>query len=93
MIAILILFEYISCQYRFPYVGSIKAKFRYRINIWQSTNRKFRKKYVEKDLEIVIKKCDLKQKLFHEHYCSEGHQETENLSVTLIDKAEDLGSL
>ena len=80
-----------KCQYRFPYVGSTKTKFRYRINNHKSTHRKFRKKYVEKDLAIV--KSELKQKLFHEHYCSEGHQGIENWSVTLIDQVEDLDSL
>ena len=44
-----------SIQYRFPYVGSTKAKFRYRINNYKSTHQKFRKKYVEKDLAVVIK--------------------------------------
>ena len=82
-----------KCQYRFPYVGSTETKFRYRINNYKSTHRKFRKKYVEKDLAIVIKKSELKQKLFHEHYCSEGHQGIENWSVTLIDQVEDLDSL
>ena len=41
-------------------------------------------------LAIVIKKSELKQKLFHEHYCSEA---IENWSVTLIDQVEDLDSL
>ena len=53
----------------------------------------FRQKYFEKDLSIVIKKSDLKQKLFHEHYCSEGHQGIENWSAALIDQVEDLASL
>ena len=39
-----------QCQYRFPYVGSTKFKFSSRINIYNSTHRKFRKKYVEKCL-------------------------------------------
>ena len=80
-------------QYRFPYVGNTKTKFRYRTNNYKSTHRKFRKNYVEKDLAIVIKKSKLKQKYFHEHYCSEGHQGLENWSVTLIDHVEDLDSL
>ena len=54
-----------------------KTKFRYWLNTYKWTPRKFRKKYVDKDLAIVIKKNDLKQKLFHEHYCSEGHQQRE----------------
>ena len=80
-------------QYRFPNVGSTKTKSRYRINNYKSTDRKFRKKYVEKDLAIAIKKSELKQKLFHEHCCLEGHQGIENWSVILIDHVEDLDSL
>ena len=53
---VIYLFECKQRQYRFPYEGSTKAKFRYRINNYKSTHRKFRKKYVEKDLAIVIKK-------------------------------------
>ena len=85
---VIYLFECKKCQYRFPYVGSTKTKFRYK-----STHRKFRKKYVEKDLAVVIKKSELKQKLFREHYCSESHQGIENWSVTLIDQVEDLDLL
>ena len=58
---IIYLFECKQCQYCFPYVGSTKAKFRYRINVYKSTYRKFRKKYVEKELAIVIKKSELKK--------------------------------
>ena len=72
---------------------ALKTKFRYRINNCKSTQRKFGKKYVEKDLTIVTKKGELKQKLFQEHYCSEGHQAIENLSFTLIDQVDDLDSL
>ena len=90
---VIYLFECKKCQYRFPYVSSTKTKFRYRINNYKSTHRKFRKKYVQKDRAIAIKKSELKQKLFHEHYCSEGHQGIENWSVTLIDQVEDLNSL
>ena len=90
---VIYLFECKQCQYRFPYVGSTKTKFRYRINNYKSTHRKFRKKYVEKDLAIVIKKSKLKQKLFHEQYCSQVHQEIENWSVTLTDQVEDLDLL
>ena len=74
-------------------VSSTKTKFRYRINHYKSTHTNFRKKYIEKDLTIVIKKSELKQKLFHKHYCSEGHQGIENWSVTLVDQVEDLDSL
>ena len=48
---------------------------------------------MEKDLAIVIRKSELKQKFFHKHYCSEGHQGIENLSVTVIDHVEDVDSL
>ena len=82
-----------QCQYRFPYIGSTKTKCRYRINNYKGTHGKFRKKYVEKYLAIVIKKSELKQKLFHKHYCSEGHQGIEHLSVLLVDQVVGLDSL
>ena len=88
---VMYLFECKQCQSRFPCVGSTKTMLRYRINNYQSTHRKFGKKYVEKDLAIVMKESELKQKLFH--YSSEGHQGIENWSVTLIDQVEDLDSL
>ena len=72
------LFECKQCQYRFSYIGRSRTKFRYRINNYKSTHRKFRKKYVEKGPPIVIKKSELNQKLFHEHYCSDGHQGIKN---------------
>ena len=62
------------------------------MNNYKSAHRKFRKKYVEKDLAVVIKKSELKQKLFYRHYCSKGHQGIENGSVTLIDQFEYLDS-
>ena len=82
-----------QCQYRFPYVGSTKTKFRHKINNCKSTHRKFRKKYVVKDLAVVIKKSELKQKFFYEHYSSEGHQGIENWGVTFRDQIENLDSL
>ena len=90
---VIYLLERQKCQYHFPYVGSTETKFRYRINNSKSTHRKFRKKYVKKDLTIVIKKSRFKQKLFHEYYCSEEHQGIENWRVTRIDQVEDLDSL
>ena len=87
---VIYLIEWRKCQYRFPYVGSAKTLFSYKINNYESTHRQFRKNYVEKDLSVVIKKSELKQKLFHEHYCSEGHQGIENWRVTLIYQVEDL---
>ena len=90
---VIYLFECKQCQYCFPYVASTKTKFRYRIDNHKSTDRKFRKKYVEKGLVMVIKKSELKQKLFHKHCWSEDHQEIENWSVTFIDQVEDLNPL
>ena len=75
---VIYLLECNQCQCRFPYVGRTKTKFRYRINNHKSTHRKFRNKYIEKDLVIVIKESDLKQKRSKEHYCSEGHQGIED---------------
>ena len=57
------------------------------MDIHKSTPRKSQKKYV------VIKKSELKQNLFHELYFLEGYQVIGNLSVTLINQLEDLGSL
>ena len=68
--------EFKQCQYRFPDVGSSKTKFRYRIKNYKSTHRKFRKRYAKKDLAIVIKKNELKQELFYEHYISEVYQQS-----------------
>ena len=92
-IHVIYLFECKKCQYSFSYVGSNKTKFRYRINNYKSTRRKFRKKYVDKDLAIVIQKNEIKQKLFREHYCSEGHQGIENWIVTLVDQVNELDLL
>ena len=55
------------------------------MNNYKTTHRKFRNKYPESVVAILITKSELKQKLFHEHYCSEGHQGIENWSVTPID--------
>ena len=74
-------------------VNNINIAFRYKTNNHKSTHRKFRKKHVEKDLAVVIKKSKLKQKLFHKHYCSEDNQGIENWCVTLIDQVEDLDLL
>ena len=40
---VIYLFKCKQCQYRFPYVGRTKTKFRYRIKNYESTHRKFRK--------------------------------------------------
>ena len=89
---VIYLFKCKQCQCCFPYVAITKTKFRYRINNCKWTHRKFRKKYVEKDLLIVIKKIKLKQNLFHENCSSESHQGIKNWSVTLIDQVKNLAS-
>ena len=48
------------------YTGSTKIKFRSRTNNFKSTQRKF----VNKE---AVPKQALKQKRFHEHYCSDRH--------------------
>ena len=97
MIAILIMsFIYLKLKqskYRFPYVNSTKSKFMYRTNNYKPTHRKFQKKYVEKDMTIIILKKQLQQKFFDKHYCSEGRQGIKNWSVTFIDPVKDLDSL
>ena len=44
---------------------------------------------MKKGIIQEIKKSELKQKLFHEHYCSDGHESIANWCVILIDQAED----
>ena len=50
------------------YTGSTKKKFRSRANNYKSTQRKFVKKE-------TIPKQALKQKSFHEQYCSDRHND------------------
>ena len=68
------------------YTGSTKTKFRSRANNYKSTQRKFMNK------EAVPKQA-LKQKRFHEHYCSNRHNGTEDWVITLIDSADTLKEL
>ena len=70
---VIYLFECKKCQFKFPYVGSTVTKFRFRLDNYKSTHRKFRKK-LKKGITQEIKKNELKQKLFHVHYCSYGHE-------------------
>ena len=53
------------------YTRSTKTKFRSRVNNYKSTQRKF----VNKE---AVPKQALKQKLFHEHYCSDRHNGIED---------------
>ena len=48
------------------HIRSTKTKFRSRTNNYKSTQRKFVNKK-------AVQKQDLKQKRFHEHYCSDRH--------------------
>ena len=41
---VIYLFECKKCQFKFPYVGSMVTKFRFRFNNYKSTHGKFRKK-------------------------------------------------
>ena len=66
------------------YTGS--AKFRSRANNYNSTQRNFVNK------EAVTRQA-LKQKRFHEHYCSERHNGIEDWLITLIDSADTLKEL
>ena len=44
---------------------------------------------MKKGIIQEIKKSELKQKLFHEHYCSDRHEGIANWCVTSIDNVED----
>ena len=68
------------------YTGSIKTKFRTRENNCKSTQRKF----VNKE---AFPKQALKEKRFHEHYCSDRHNGIEDWVITLIDSANTLKEL
>ena len=68
------------------YTGSTKTKFRSRTNNCKSTQRKF----VNKE---TVPKQALKQKRFHEHYCSDRHNDREDWVITLIDSAGTLKEL
>ena len=78
---VIYLFECRKCQFKFPHVCSTVTKFRFRFNNYKNTHRKNLKKGVIQE----IKKSELKQKLFHEHYCSDGHDGITNWCVNLID--------
>ena len=65
------------------YTGSTKTKFRSRANNHKSMQRKF----VNKE---AVPKQALKQKRFHEYYCSDRHNGIEDWVMTLIDSADTL---
>ena len=68
------------------YTGSTKTKFRSRASNCKSTQRKF----VNKE---AVPKQALKQKRFHEHYCSNRHNDKEHWVITIIDSADTLKEL
>ena len=77
-----------KCRFQFPYVGSTVTKFRFRFRNYKNTHRKFRKKF-KKIIIQEIKKIDLKQRLFHKRYCSDGHEGITNWCVILMDQVEE----
>ena len=68
------------------YVSSTKTMFRSRVNNCKSTQGKF----VNKE---AVQKQALKQKRFHEHYCSNRHKSIEDWVVTLIGSADTIKEL
>ena len=68
------------------YTGSTKKKLRSRANNYKSTQRKF----VNKE---TVPKQALKQKSFHEHYCSDRHNDIQDCIITLRDSAGTLKEL
>ena len=68
------------------YTGSTKTKFRSRANNYKSTQRKFMNKQASP-------KQALKQKHFHEHYCSDRHSGIEDSVIILIEGADTLQEL
>ena len=55
-------------------------------NNYKSTQRNFANK------EVVLKQA-LKQKRFHEHYCSDRHNGIQDCAITLIDSGDTLKEL
>ena len=68
------------------YTGNTKTKFRSRANNYKSKQRKFVKKEANP-------KQALKQKRFHEHYCSDRHNSLKDWVINLIDSADTLKEL
>ena len=64
------------------YTGSSKTKFRYRANSYKSTHLKFKN-------EKQVPKEALKQKHFHEHFCSDDHNGIQDWVINLIQQFDD----
>ena len=58
-----------------PYVGKAKTKFRYRFNNYKSKHRAFRKSNRK-----------VPQKLFHIHYCLDGHSDIEDWDFVIFEQ-------
>ena len=58
-----------------PYVGKAKTKFRYRFNNCKSKHRAFRKGNRK-----------VPQKLFHTHYCLDGHSSIEDWEFVIFEQ-------
>ena len=69
-----------------PHNGSTVTKFRARANNYGSTHRNFRK-------EQILSNQARNQKLFHEHYLQNDHNEIFDWETTIIDHAETVKSL
>ena len=77
----------IECEvYGKQYTGSTKIKFRSSANNHKSTQRKF----VNKE---AVPKQAVNQKRFHEHCCSDRHNDIEHWVITWIDSADTLKEL
>ena len=73
-----------ECEiYGEQYTRSTKTKFRSKANNYKTTQRKL----VNKE---AVPKQALKQKLFHEHYCSNRHNGIEDWVISLTDSADTL---
>ena len=64
------------------YTVSSTTKFRYRANNYESTHRKFKNKK-------QVPKGALKQKIFHEQFCSDDHNGIQDWEITLIEQVHD----
>ena len=58
-----------------PYVGKAKTKFRYRFNTYKSKHRAFRKGNPK-----------VPQKVFHTHYCLDGHSGIEDQDSVIFEQ-------
>ena len=72
------------------YVGSTKTAFRIRFNNYKSKHRKFREMFFNGTLKGA---SGVEQKIFHQHFCNDGHHGDEDWSVTLIDQVDNLPML